>query len=562
MRPTHPTPFPAPEAPDDADVIVIGSGMGGAMAARPLVAAGLRVLMLERGDWVPRDPRNWDPDGSFDLTPWPRDDGTFRRAGRRVRPLRTAACVGGQAVFFGGVTLRYRREDFRPCPDLHVPAGARWPWSYGELEPWYGAAEHLLDVAGTTGDDPTAPPRSAPFPQPPAPLSPVARRIGDAAATVGLTPSRLPLAINYRPGPRRCRACGTCDSYACGVGAKNDPAAELLPALLAQGLTLRTGLTALHLETRGRTVTGVICHDARRGRRVVLRARAWVLAAGTLATPHLLLASGLERFNPAGHAVGRYLLRHCNAIVYGIFPRPLEGVEQFHKQLAFFDGYHGDPSGSGPPGRLGVIQQIHPPPPGLLRAMLPFPLDRLGAGAVPRMTGLVVIAEDRPDPANRIVLDHRAVNRLGQPSGVVLHRYGERDLAARAALVRTAKRVLAAAGAVACYVHPIDTFSHAVGTVRMGPDPAGAPLDADGAFRGLDNLVVADGSALPTAAGVNPALTIAATAARAGARLAQTLTGGTTDVARLPLGATTDPARLRSRGAHPRPRAHPAPDAA
>jgi len=505
------------------DVLVIGSGMGGILCARPLVRAGLRVGMLERGDWVPRDQRNQDASGSLELTPFFSADQAYGRVGGRgIRPVRSTSCVGGQAVFFGGVALRYREEDFQVDPAIAGDSGARWPFGYDTFEPQYAAVERLLDVAGDPGGDPTAPWRSERYPQGPAALSPIAQRLAVAGRQVGLEASRLPLTINYRPGPRACARCGSCDSYACGLGAKNDPAARVLPDLLTGGMDLRPRTVAVRLEQRAGRVTGVVCFDLTRGRWVTYRASAYVLAAGALATPHLLLASGLERLNPAGHAVGRYLMRHVNAIVFGVFPAPLEGYDRFHKQLAFFGHYLGAADG-GPEGRRGLLQQIHPPPRGLVRAHLPGPLGALGCAVIPRMTGLLAIGEDQPRAENRITLDHAVRDRYGLPRALVLHAYSARDQAVRGALVRAAVRLLRRAGALAHYVHRIDTFSHAVGTVRMGADPATAPLDADGRFRGLANLYVADGSALPTAAAVNPALTIGANALRVGARVRTSL---------------------------------------
>jgi choline dehydrogenase-like flavoprotein len=426
-------------------------------------------------------------------------------------------------VFFGGAVMRYRVGDFHVDPAIAGDSGAEWPIGYGAMEPWYAAAEAALDVAGSAGDGPGEPHRSGPYPQPAAPLSPVARRLAAAVTSVGLTPTRLPLAINYRPGTRRCVGCSACDSYACALGAKNDPSAAVLPDLLAGGLELRTGTVVARVEAAGGSVTGLLCLDRVSGRWLRVRARAYVLAAGALATPHLLLASGLDRRNPAGHVVGRYLMRHCNAVVFGVFPKSLDGVDAFHKQLYVGDLYFGHPSVASPAGKLGVIQQIHPPPPGLLQAMLPRPLAALTCAVRPHMTGLVVIAEDQPRAENRLTLDHGLRDRFGLPRAVVVHRYSDRDLAARDALIGAARRILRQAGAAACYVHPIRTFSHAVGTVRMGADPRSAPLDAEGRFRGLDNLFVADASALPTSAGVNPALTIGANAFRVGAALARTL---------------------------------------
>jgi len=509
---------------DEYDVLIIGSGMGGILCAWPLVRAGLRVGMLERGDWVPRDLRNQDTSGSLELTPFFTADQAYGVVrGQRTRLRHSTSCVGGQAVFFGGVALRYREEDFLADPIIAGDSGACWPFGYDTFEPHYAAVERLLDVAGDPGGDPTAPWRGADYPQQPAALSPIAQRLAHAGRHIGLGASRLPLTINYRPGPSGCTQCGSCDTYACGLGAKNDPASRVLPELLAGGLDLRPRTVAVRLEQRAGHVTGVVCFDLTRGAWITYRASAYVLAAGALATPHLLLASGLERLNPAGHAVGRYLLRHANAIVFGFFPRALEGYDRFHKQLAFFGHYLGA-ADDGPCGRRGLLQQIHSPPRGLVRAYLPGPLGALGCAVVPHMTGLLAIAEDQPRAENRLTLDHGVRDRYGLPRALVFHTYSDRDRAVRAALVRSAVRLLRGAGAVAHFVHAIDTFSHAVGTVRMGADPTTAPVDADGRFRGLANLFVADGSALPSAAAVNPALTIGANALRVGARVCAALT--------------------------------------
>jgi choline dehydrogenase-like flavoprotein len=141
---------------------------------------------------------------------------------------------------------------------------------------------------------------------------------------------------------------------------------------------------------------------------------------------------------------------------------------------------------------------------------------------VPHITGFIVIAEDRPLPANRVGLGQRK-NRFGMPAAVIDHHYAPRDLSARDALAAAARRILKNAGAVYSFRDDIQTFSHAVGTVRIGIDPKSSPLDEWGAFRGLDNLYVADGSVLPRSGGVNPSLTIAANALRTGERVAASL---------------------------------------
>ena len=480
------------------DAIVIGSGFGGAMAAHALIDAGLSVLMLERGDWVARGPENWASEGVGPLTP------------HYSTASRTFHCVGGPSVFYGGVAFRFRAGDFDHTPEIAGDSGACWPWSYRDLEPYYTEAEQLLGVAGAAGADPTESERSGPYPQRPATLAPISKRIECAARELGCRPFPLPLAINYSRDSSRqaCVRCGTCDGFACAIGAKNDLATVVLRPLIRRGLELRTNSLVTRLTTTRGRVAGVVAIDRDTGRTTTYRARAVLLAAGALASPRLLLASGLCPLNSAGHLVGRYLMRHYNEIVFGIFPKPPNPSGEFHKQLAIHDYYFGHPSIPTPLGKLGGIQQLATPPVALVRAQLPGPLGPVLAPWVNHLTGLLTIAEDQPRHENRVAMDG------------VTHRYSDRDVAASRALTSRARAILRRAGAWGFYRHRIETFSHAVGTVRTGVDPASSPLDEDCRFRGLDNLWVVDGSVMPTSAGVNPSLTIAAIALRAAHRMA------------------------------------------
>lgn len=502
------------------DLIVIGSGFGGAMAAVPAVMAGKRVLMLEAGPWIERGPHNWGPTGMGERTPYyDRSAGFEVMAGGYGKTLGVYRCVGGAGVFYGGVAMRMRESDFVSAPEIVGDSSAEWPYRYEDLEPFYAEAEALLSVAGSTGDDPTEPPRSAPYPNAPAPLAPISSRIADASRALGLHPFRLPLAINHVVGTDRavCVQCGTCDGFACAIGAKNDLSVVLVPRLQLAGLSLLTNSPVVRLEHRDGTVTGVICgtnHGVS-----TFRGRHIVVAAGALTTPRLLLASGLDRVNPAGRAIGRYLVRHCNSVVMGLFASRPAPHGEFHKQLGIHDYYFGHASVTTPEGRLGCLQQFATPEPALVRDFLPFGFGRLVAPIVSRTTGFIVMAEDRPQLENGVRLTGVAAGPADLPPASVTHRYDVRDLAARGALVNAARRILRRAGALKTYSHPIKTFSHALGTVRLGIDPTTAPLDEWGAVRGLDNLWVTDGSALPRSAGVNPSLTIAANALRTGHHL-------------------------------------------
>jgi choline dehydrogenase-like flavoprotein len=509
------------------------------MAAWPAVMAGKRVAMIERGDWVPRGPANRGADGFFALTPAYSQETAYRVVGDGdAETVGTIACVGGASVFFGGVALRMRERDFESDPAIVGTSGAEWPYRYADLEPFYTRAEQLLGVAGNAGEDPIEPRRSQDYPQPAAPLAAMSTRIGRAARALGLRPFQLPLAINYAATTSRqaCVACNTCDGFACAFHAKNDMSVAI-PDLQTRGLQLETNTAAVRLSAAGRNVMSVDCVDRATLAPRRFEARTVVVAAGALATPHLLLASDLGRFNPAGEAIGRYLMRHCNAILMGFFLERPAPRDEFHKQLGIHDYYFGHPSIADPGGKLGCLQQFGTPQTDYVMRLAGDWIQRHTAGwrrgaaravagtvlpaIVRHITGLIAIAEDRPQAGNRVTIVPGSTNRFGMPEAMVSHRYDARDLAARDALVGAARRILRKAGALpVMFPYNIPTFSHAVGTVRMGPDPATAPLDEWGRFRGIDNLFITDGSALPRSGGVNPSLTIAANALRAGTHIA------------------------------------------
>ena len=182
------------------------------------------------------------------------------------------------------------------------------------------------------------------------------------------------------------------------------------------------------------------------------------------------------------------------------------------------------------PGPIGAIQQLPTPPVALVKAEMPRLLAPVLAPLVRNLTGLLVMAEDQPQYQNRVLLDREAApDRWGLPRLRIRFRHSARDLEAGEILIRTARRVLRKAGAFAWYRHKIHTFSHGVGTVRMGANPATSVLDPDGRFRGIENLTVTDASVFPTSAAVNPSLTIAANALRSAERL----------LARAPVAAAT-----------------------
>jgi choline dehydrogenase-like flavoprotein len=506
------------------DAVVVGSGLGGSMAAHRLVRAGWRVLLLERGPRVARGPHCAEKAATLELTPHYSFESAYRvDAGGYGDTAGGVFCLGGPSVYYGAAAIRYREADFLPDPEITETSGARWPVRYADLEPYYAEAERLMGVSGDDAADPTRPPRSTPFPRPPLGLFPVSWRFSQAARAVGATPVPLPIAINFdaHDGRRACMFCRTCDTYACAIGAKNDMDVALLTPLASRGLEVKTEAVVTRLVLSGNAVAAVRGWDKTRAEPFEHKARHVILAAGALASPHLLLASGLDRLHPGGRAVGRYLTRHCSAMVFGFcnFRPDLERV--FHKQVIVFDYYFGDARTRRLAGRrLGTIQQVTTPPDLLMKAHMPRFFERVPLhGFVEHLIGALVIAEDEPASTNGVTLDPDEADAFGVPRLRVAHRYTRRDLRRRALLVHRAKRLLRHAGAWSFYSHGMKTFSHALGTVRMGIDETTSPLDGDCRLRGVRNLLVVDGSALPTAAAVNPGLTIAANALRAADRL-------------------------------------------
>jgi len=489
------------------DVLIVGSGFGGATMAYALSRAGLKVLLVERGGWPARDETDWN--GRAILL-----DGRYRSESPiGVRQFGAAAevdtfpaeVVGGNSIFFGGAALRLRASDF-----------ARWPIGYDALEAHYGEAEALLEVHGAAGADPCEPSRSRPYPYAPTELTAPARRIADAARALGLHPFPIPLAINHR-GARepRCINCFTCDGFPCRIGAKNDVTQTALakadPANLA--VVART-LVARLIERDGR-IAGVEAIDRDGGRRLTLRARATVLSGGTIGSAALMLRSDLGGRDASG-TLGRNLMRHCNAMIGYVFPFRTNPERVNHKQICITDDYESVREADGT--ALGVIQDMVMPPREVVRALGPRGFRWAAGLGADNIQTLLCVAEDEPQRENGVTLSERA-DAFGLPVASVRHEYTEADLRRRDTLVRTARKILRRAGGLVGKVRLIDSFSHAVGTARFAATPEAGALSPECRVWAFPNLFVVDGSFMPTSGGVNPSLTITANALRVAAHV-------------------------------------------
>ncbi|MFQ6046487.1 MAG: GMC oxidoreductase, partial [Gemmatimonadales bacterium] len=348
--------------------------------------------------------------------------------------------------------------------------------------------------------------------------------VRQAARDLGLEPFPIPLAINYGGdnGRAPCEKVMTCDLFPCKIGAKNDLAVTLLPAAQRYGALIKDRTIATKLVLRGRKVGEVECLDLASDRRFKARGTLVIVSCGAIPSAALLIRSGLQHVGRGGRLIGRRLMRHCSGIVVGMFPFKTNPERQFHKQVALTDFYYGR-SDAKPIGPWGMIQALQTPPPEYIRAASPYGplLGWIGAQTVKYQSFLLCLAEDLPNPRNRVELDPKRTDPHGMPLARVFHQYSRRDLAARRALYRVAGRILRKAGSLFRIRMPIHTYSHAVGTCRFGTDPQHAVLDPWCRMFGTDNLYVVDGSFFPSSGGVNPSLTIAANGFRVGHHLVE-----------------------------------------
>ncbi|MDP6040700.1 MAG: GMC family oxidoreductase, partial [Candidatus Latescibacteria bacterium] len=408
--------------------------------------------------------------------------------------------VGGMSVFYGGASLRLRERDFNA-----------WPISYSDLEPYYDQVEDLLEVHGEMGGDLFEPSRKSNYLRKPIDLTPPAQRILRAGQALGHQPFRIPLAINFSNVERTvCIRCLTCDGFPCQIEAKNDLTMTLLKKAQEAGADIVAGVQVVRMaHTRGK-VHSIVCIDRKTKETFEVPAPIVIVAAGALQSPAILLRSELDQF-PCGDLIGRFLMRHCNAVVAGIFPFRTNPEGVFHKQLCFSDFYEDFRGQDGM--AVGLIQDIYTPAPEVLKDHAPFGFKHAAAFSAECLQNLLCVAEDEPQYENRVGLaEHKDV--YGIERAQVTHCYTDRDCERRDYLVGKAKAILRKAGAFFFHTYQIDSFSHGVGSVRMGDKEETSVLNPSCQFRGLDNLFVVDSSVFPASGGVNPSLTIAANALR------------------------------------------------
>jgi len=507
------------------DVIIIGTGAGGGTLAYRLAPSGKRILLLERGDYVPREIDNWSTravnvDGKYNTKETWHD-----KEGEDLHP-HTNYYVGGNTKFYGAALFRLRKEDFGTLTH-HGGISPAWPITYDELEPYYSQAETLYHVHGNRGEDPTDPHASSPYPYPAVSHEPRIQQLHDDLARMGHQPFHVPLGIRIDEKNRRkspCIRCATCDGHPCLVNAKADAQTICVdPALEHSNVSLLTNAKVTCLETSpsGKVITKV--HVERNGEAETYSGDIVVVACGAINSAALLLRSANDK-HPRGLAngsdvIGRHYMGHVNTVMLAISRTPNPSI--FQKTLGLNDFYLASKEWEYPMGHISFV--------GKLDAI------SLSAGAPPIVPGFTLkimakhsldfwlTSEDLPDPENRVTLNSDGGIKLAyKPNNEEGHKR----------LIKKLKWML---NHLDCHPHllprnlfagqriPLAGVAHQNGTIRFGHDPKTSALDSNCKAHEVDNLYVVDGSFFPSSGAVNPALTIMANALRVGDRIMERL---------------------------------------
>ncbi len=508
---------------EEYDVIIVGSGAGGGTLAHRLAPSGTRVLILERGDWLPREPENWDATAVFVDNRYVSKDRWYDKSGKGFQP-QVHYFVGGATKFYGAALYRLREQDFGELRH-HGGISPAWPISYSDMAPYYAQAEELYQVHGIRGEDSTDPPGAA-YPFPPVSHEPRIQQLFDDLRRAGLHPFHSPSAVMLEESNMAFSPCirsATCDGFACLLHAKCDAdVIAVRPALTHGNVTLVRNAHVRRLETdpSGRTVTSVVADVD--GVEQRFTGAIVVVSAGAANSAKLLLASA-SATHPNGLAngsdqVGRNYVFHNSQAFLAISMEKNE--TRFQKTLGLNDWYFGDDDFEYPMGSVQMVGRSSPPmyrgEKALAKLAPLFTLKEMAEHAV----DFWLAAEDLPDPGNRVT--------LGKDGGVVLS-YTPNNREPLEQLYSRVRRHLSHLGMHPHHLIPRDVYmkneipiagcAHQAGTVRFGNDPTTSVLDAECKAHELDNLYVVDTSFFPSIGAVNPALTAMANALRVGDHL-------------------------------------------
>ncbi|MHB1676888.1 MAG: GMC oxidoreductase [Sulfuriferula sp.] len=515
------------------DLIVIGTGPGGAALAQRLAPTGKRILLIERGDYLLRSRDNWDAKTVFVQGKYQTPETWYGKGGQPFHPG-LHYFVGGNSKVYGAALFRLRERDFEAVTHSDGISPA-WPLKYDTFEPYYTEAEHLFQVHGQRGEDPNEPPASGPYPYPPVSHEPRIQSLHDGFTRAGLRPFHLPLGILLDEKDGRttldspCIRCDAFDGFPCLVNGKADAQVICIDPMLAAypNVTLLANayVTTLDTDPSGRTISAV--NVIRNGQREQYSADIVVAACGALSTALLLLRSANDCY-PNGLAngsdqVGRNYMRHNQSALMALTREVNDTV--FQKTLAVSDYYFGADDWDYPLGLIQMLGKSHADQirgevlPGWLNWMPEAPFEMMARHSI----DFWLSSEDLPRPENRI--------RLGSDGRVILE-LTENNMQAPHRLRQKLEQLMSKMDAHPHLLNrklylgkevPVGGTAHQAGTARFGTDPRSSVLDLNCRAHELDNLYVADASFFVSIGAVNPTLTIIANALRVADHIRQRL---------------------------------------
>src|SRR6266704_408571 len=503
------------------DVIIIGTGAGGGSLLNRIAPSGKRILVLERGPFLPREKDNWSYKGSFKYYS---SETMYNKEGGEIHP---GFCyyVGGNTKVYGAALFRLRAKDFEKFrhKDGFSP---EWPLKYRDFEPYYDQAEELYQVHGKAGEDPTEPPRKRDYPFPPISHEPRIKEVFEVLKARGLKPYPAPMGVRINEKAMHsspCIRCDTCDGYPCMVGAKSDSGVSAVrPAMREPSVTLVTEakVLRLHTDSSGREVTGVVADV--KGEVTMFTGDIVVVSCGAVNSSALLLRSANDR-HPKGLAnssdqVGRNLMKHVLGSLVGVStvkPNP----SKFQKTMAINDFYWGEPGYEFPMGNIQLMgKTILEGLIGHEAAYAPLTIEEVAKNSIDWW----LTTEDLPDTRNqvrtdgdKIVIDYTENN--SEPFARLNARWE--------GILREIDSASAPKATTGYFTTkmPMHSLGHQVGTCKFGEDPETSVLDLNCRAHDVDNLYVVDGSFFVSSGAVNPTLTIVANALRVGDHLLERL---------------------------------------
>jgi choline dehydrogenase-like flavoprotein len=495
------------------DVIIIGAGAGGGTVAYSLAPTGKRILILERGGYLPKEEDNWNPDAIFQGKKYQVTEKWLDQDNNAFSP-QAFYNVGGNTKVYGAALQRMREKDFGELKHQGGISPA-WELGYQDFEPYYTRAESLFKIHGQRGEDLTEPPMSAEYPFPAVPHETRIQEVADDLEQLGLHPHHLTLAIDRNvedPDHSPCILCDTCDPYPCKIDAKLDAQKACVdPATEYSNVELQINalVTRLITDESGKTVKAVEVEI--NGNQEQYTADIFILSCGSINSAALLLKSANDK-HPNGLAnssdmVGRNLMLHNHSAVMAIADKPNHTA--FQKTLGFNDFYFGSPEHDYP---LGQVQMTGKSKWNRLALFTPdsVPKPTLEYMAEHALDWWLT-SEDLPDLNNRVTLTE----------GKIKVDFTRNNLQAHQNFINMWQGYLRKVGFFMFMVKqvPLSAVWHQVGTCKFGSDPKTSVLDLNCRTHDLENLYVVDGSFFPSMGAVNPTLTIVANALRVSDRL-------------------------------------------